>query len=251
MTDPTIGDNNPPPSAAHAATMRELAIEAESWLTGADIRDDDAASKLTAFLDRVIEAERSAKAAKEAEYRPVKAMLDGITAAWKPVLDEATRIRDVARPVLTKWQRHKDELARQVAEQARLEAEAKRKAAEEAMRASAGDLEARRAAEELTEKAKTHEIAARAIAKQPTRLKVGGRSIQMRKRYDAVVVDGEPSADRVIAYLWQDFERVWREVLEPQAKAMAIEETKARNPSPGQYTLAGGAIVVTVTEDAV
>lgn len=248
---PGIGDNATPTVEQHLATMRELAIEAEAWLSGADIRDDDAALKLAEFLTLVADAERDAKAAKEAEYRPVKTTLDGITGAWAPVLEEAARIRDVARPVLTKWQQHKDALARLAVEAARADAEEKRQAASAAMQASRGDREARREAEELAWDAKTAAIAASVVAKLPTRMKVGGRSVQMRRRYEAVISGDPDSRDSAIAYLWTEFEQVWSEALAPRIKAMAVETIRARDPKPGEYKLAGGAIVVTVTEEAV
>jgi len=249
MTDALT--NNPPAVEQHKATIAELEIELEPYLTGADIADDATAAKLTGLLDKVVAAEKAAEAAKEAEYRPVKTQLDGITAEWKPVFTIADRIRKTARPLLTKWQQHKDALARKAAAEAAAEAEAKRRAAEEALRASAGDLEARRDAEAMAEEAKTYEIAAKVIAKAPTRLKVGGRSVQMRKRYETHIVDTQESTDAAITWAWErDFPRCWA-ALRPVIEAMAVEHAKAANAKPGRFYLADGAIVVTTTEEAI
>lgn len=243
------GHNQAPAHEEHAAAIRELEIEAAPWLTGANIPDDDTAAKVQALADRIDAALKAADAAEEAEKRPHLDAARAVREAYGPTIATAKRLKTTAINLLGKWRRVVDERKRKAAEELRREAEAKAAEARAAIQASAGDYEARIEAERLAEEAKTHEIAARTVAKAPSGVKVGGRALRMVKVYEAHVP--ESRVDDAIAWLWaHHFDEAWREVIEPAIRRYAERDMQARKPAVGRHDLGSGAVVVTVREEA-
>jgi hypothetical protein len=248
MTDAPL-TNNPPASAVHAATIAELEIELSAWLTGSDITQQAQADELGALLGKMDAARKAAEAALKAERKPHQDAVKALGDEYKPALDKAARCLDVGKAALGKWRRHLEAEAAKRAAELRAEQQRLEDQARAALQASGTDLEARAEAEELAEQAKTHRIAAAVVAKQPAgTAKLGGRSLRFIKRYEARVGD---DLDAAIAWAWErDFARIWAS-LRPIIEAMAVDAAKSVDAGEGQHVVAGGAIVVTVTEDAV
>jgi len=247
MTDALT--NNPPASAVHAATIAELEIELGAWLTGADITQQVQADELGALLGKMDAARKAAEVALKAERKPHQDAVKALGDEYKPALDKAARCLDVGKAALGKWRRHLEAEAAKRAAELRAEQQRLEDQARAALQASGTDLEARAEAEELAEQAKTHAIAAKVVAKQPVgTAKLGGRSLRFIKRYEARVGD---DLDAAIDWAWKkDFGRIWAS-LRPTIEAMAVDAAKAVDAGEGQHVVAGGAIVFTVTKEAV
>ena len=244
----TVGDNKPPLSAEHAATITELEIELSAWLTGADITEQPQADELGVLLGKMDAAKRAAEAALKGERKPHQDAVTALGVEYKPALESAERCLTAGKLALGRWRQHLEaEAARRAAElraeQKRLEDEAR------AAREAAGtDIEAAAAAAELAEQSVTHRIAAAVVAKKPVgSAKLGGRSLRMVKRHAAHVED----PDAAIEWAWgQNWQSVWQ-ALKPAIERLAEDAAKTANRPVGEWQLGNGAIVVTTTEEAV
>ena len=245
-----IGHNNPPAAVAYSAQIQELESEIEGYLTGADITQQAQADDLGALLGKMDDARKAAEVALKAERKPHQDAVKALGDEYKPALDKAARCLDVGKAALGKWRRHLEAEAAKRAAELRAEQQRLEDQARAALQASGTDLEARAEAEELAEQAKTHAIAAKVVAKQPVgTAKLGGRSLRFVKRYQAGV--DHAKIDEAIAWAWErDFGRIWAS-LRPTIEAMAVDAAKAVDAGEGQHVVAGGAIVVTVTEEAI
>lgn len=184
-----IGHNAAPASEEHAAAIAELEIEAQAYLTGVPIPNQQTADELGELVGKVRAAEKAADAARVEEKRPHDEAAKAVQDAYKPILDKAKRIQVTAKGLLGAWmlkledeKRERERNAREAA--ARLEEEARKARAD-----AAGDLEGMEAAEELFEQSKTQAIAARVIAKQDSGVKAGGRKVALRTVKTLVVED--------------------------------------------------------------
>lgn len=146
-----IGGNHPPepidPMEAIQAQYDDTFSEVANWLDGSPVENEAQMKAVDALSANIKDAEKAAKEAKEAEYRPHKAAGDAVIARWKLFLDDLDRQRKGLAAAVDAFKR---KLAAEKAEaerKARAEAEAKMRAAREAEeRANAADLEAQRAA---------------------------------------------------------------------------------------------------------
>lgn len=161
----TIGDNNPPSNYDLIREEFDLA-EAESWLDGQEVENDDQMKAVDDLIKSVKAAEKKAKDQKEAEFRPHKQAADAVTAAWKPALDDIGRIRQglLAITGAYKTKRAAEQEAIRKAKEA--EAERLRREAEAAERdADMKDIEQRREADAISFEAREAERAAQSVEK--------------------------------------------------------------------------------------
>lgn len=183
------GHNAPPQSAEHAAVIAELEIEAQAYLTGVPLVDQQTADALGELVGRVRDAEKAADAARVIEKRPHDEAAKAIQETYKPILDKAKRIQTAAKGLLGAWMLKVEDERRERERKAREEADRLAEEASKARAEAAGDLEAMEAAEELFEQAKTHTIAGKVIAKQDSGVKAGGRKVALRTVKTLVVED--------------------------------------------------------------
>lgn len=177
------GGNNPPAFDAHKAHVDDLFEEAQNWLVGKAIASAAEAEGVETLLDMARQAKKAADEARAAEKAPFLEKGRAVDALWGPIIKRAEMIADTCKQVLTPW---RTEIARQkeaAALKARLEAEAEREAAQAAMRASAGDVEARERAEEQLATAREAE---RYAAKQERQATTG---LGLRTSYQPVLTD--------------------------------------------------------------
>ena len=192
-----IGGNRPPepidPMEAIQAHYDDTFSEVANWLDGSPVETEAQMKAVDALIASVKEAEKAAKDAKEAEYRPHKAAGDAVIARWKVFLDDLDRQRKGLAAAVDAFKRN---LAAEKAEadrKARAEAEAKMRAAREAEeRANASDLEAQRAAAMAKAEAEEAVKAAREASKDTVK---GLRAVT-----EYVVIDGTGLA----RWMWQN-----------------------------------------------
>lgn len=170
----TIGHNNPPSAQDELKALYADAIsEAENWCDGERVQNDGQMRDVDKLIASIKDAERTAKAHKEGEFRPHKDAADAVIAAWKPLLDDLDRIK---KSLLSIVGNYKTEKARKVAEEQRrleAEAEARKREAEAAQRdVDMGDVNQRREADAIAFEAREAERAAQAAKKdKPTGLR--------------------------------------------------------------------------------
>lgn len=192
-----IGGNHPPetidPMEAIQSQFDDTFSEVANWLDGSPVETEAQMKAVDALIASVKEAEKAAKDAKEAEYRPHKAAGDAVIARWKVFLDDLDRQRKGLAAAVDAFKR---KLAAEKAEaerKARAEAERKMRAAREAEeRANAADLEAQRAAAMAKAEAEEAVKAAREASKDTVK---GLRAVT-----EYVVIDGTGLA----RWMWQN-----------------------------------------------
>lgn len=144
-----IGDNNPPdPIDEATAPYADFIEEAESWLDGNPVSDEGQMKAVDALTKQIKAALKDVKAGEESEAKPVYDQWKSIKAAWKPTIDDLTRISKglvalVAdyKKKLADEKRAAERAAWEAADKARREAEAK------AANTVASDIEALREAD--------------------------------------------------------------------------------------------------------
>lgn len=146
--------------------------EAKNWADGSDIENDEQHEAAKALYDALHEAGKKADALRVEEKKPlddaVKAIQDRFNPYIQPKKGKVDLGKSALNDVLAKWRKKvAEEKAAKAAEAARI-AEEERQKAIEAMRASAGDLEAREAAEAQLETAKEAEAFAKRENKRAT-----------------------------------------------------------------------------------
>ncbi len=162
-----IGHNNPPDPieeirAAHLDSMQE----AENWLDGQDVENEDQMKAVDGLLSDLKEAKKSWTEAKELEYRPHKIACDAVVDRYKPFGKEIEDLTSGLKSVLTRF---KAKLrAEQEAREREARKEAERKAAEALAAQEAVDMkniEERREADRLAAEARQAEREAQEIGK--------------------------------------------------------------------------------------
>lgn len=196
MTDetPAIGHNQPPePTAIERARelVSQIEMEASAWFDGADIENDAQADEVSRIIDAARKAAKQFDADRKDEKQPHMDAAKEVDAAWKPLLDGANRIVEVAKGTLTPWLLAKEKAKREAEEAARLEAE---RAAEEARRLAEendGSLAAAKARDEAIEIARQAEADAAKAAREKAGAKGAGmaRTVSLRTTWRATVTD--------------------------------------------------------------
>lgn len=191
MTDtPAIGHNVPPSTIFD--TINDLYMEAQNWLDGEAIENDDQARDLGALIDGLKAAGKSCEAERKEKVKPLDTAKKAIQDEYNPWLAKAERAIAAANTVRDRWLKAKQAILDEQARIARQKADQERQAALEAMQASRDNLAAREAAEAVVERAKQAEYAALAAAKA-TPETIGGRKT-VTKKWEAVLVDAPAAA---------------------------------------------------------
>lgn len=166
-----IGHNNPPDPLDDAiAPFCDVIAEAENWLDGSPVTNEDQMRAVDDLLRGIKDARAAVARAEESEAKPLYDAWKAAKARYAPTLADLDRIRKGLIAIVDAFKRHlaaEKEAARKAAE-----AEMWRKA-EEARKiagaASAGDIEAQRAAAAAQDEFEAARAAARAAAKDTVR----------------------------------------------------------------------------------
>lgn len=189
-----MGGNNPPAFEAHKVNIDDLREEAKVWLDGKAVESAEEAAGLNTLLDLARQAAKAADEARAAEKKPHLDAGKAVDAQWKPIIDAAQRIVDVAKKTLTPWNIKEAERKAAEAQKAAEEAEAQRQAEVEASRAAAasGSLEDVEQADQQADAAKQAEKIAKKAEKEAT------SGLGLRTTYRPELTD--PKA--AIAHYW-------------------------------------------------
>lgn len=160
----TIGHNNPPdPIDQINAEYEATREEAEMWLDGALVENEDQMKAVDALRKAAREWRQSLETGQKSESAPLHDAWKAALARWKPTIEDAQRIEKGLVALVDGFKR---KLAAEKAEaerKARAEAEAKAKAARDAAQAAdAANIEAQREAARMQAEA---EEAAKIAAK--------------------------------------------------------------------------------------
>jgi hypothetical protein len=171
----TIGGNNPPPPTPFDVVKNRIETlygEAKLWIDGQAIETQGQADALTQLRNMMREAFDDAEEVRKAEKKPFDEMVAEIQARYAPLTGDTKKGKGMApraieeiNGALTPWLQKLEQELLEIAEIARKEAEAAALAAQAAIRASAGNLEARDNAEVLVRDAKEAEAAAKSVEK--------------------------------------------------------------------------------------
>jgi hypothetical protein len=198
MTEPnpraSIGDNKPPPDPIKVRTD-ELVAAANKW-GATDIKDQDNADALSAFIDQLRAQEKLVEEKRKTEKKPHIDAADAVDAEWNPLKALLDKSKKMVMPRLDAWllklkekKEEDDRRAKAEADRlAKIAAEAAEKAAQEA--AQDGDVISASVAAEAAEKA-AQEAAktAQKQASQPVNFKssLGARTKSLRTYWHARV----------------------------------------------------------------
>lgn len=176
MTNPNprevIGGNNPPSPFAEVATkIADLYGEAKLWADGEPITSAEMHDAVTKLYDGLHDAGRVAEELRKAEVAPINEAKDAVQAKFKPLSDDVTRGKAALNTMLAAWRSRVAAEKAETARLARIEAEEKLALATAAIRASAGNLEAREDAEALLKESKKLNAAANRVEKAPAGLR--------------------------------------------------------------------------------
>lgn len=165
MDNPYIGHNKPPEEMATDARAAWL-VEAANWLDGTPVETDGQMESVDALLAEIKQIEKHTRGAKEVEFRPAKAIADGISDRFKKILSELDKDKKGLLGLVDTYKRKKH------AEAERAQIEAEREAAEKARAAEMAkdmtdysNLESRDFADDMALEARKAEQQAAAIAK--------------------------------------------------------------------------------------
>lgn len=186
---------NMSPFDAFKVNIDDLTEEAKAWLDGKAIASAAEADGVETLLDMARKTAKDADAARAAEKKPHLDAGKAVDAQWKPVIDGANRIADLAKRVLTPWREkleaerrvEAERVAREAEEQRQREVEASRRAAE------SGSLEDREIADQEAAAAKQAERVAKKADKAAT------TGTGLRTKWVAEMVDQRAA----IAAMWK------------------------------------------------
>lgn len=128
--------------------IEDLYGEARNWADGAELESQDQCDELDRLDKLLLAADKRREAIRVEEKRPLDEQIKAIQDRHNPIKDKVARARAALNDPRAAWKKKVASEKEAAAMRARIEAEEERRKAEEAIRASAGDLEAREKAEE-------------------------------------------------------------------------------------------------------
>lgn len=204
MNNPArIGDNNPPDPIDEAlAPYGDAISEAENWLDGAEVENDDQMKAVDDLTKEIKAALKAVNAGEKSAAAPLHDAWKAEKARWKPTIDDLTRIRDGLVSAVSKFkakllaeQKAAERAAWEAADKARREAEAV------AAKAASSDLEAQREAAAAKQAAVDAQKAAQATGKETVK---GMRKVQkyeIQDHRDALHDIASNDRDAVTAFI--------------------------------------------------
>lgn len=205
-----IGGNNPPeptPLEQHTEAIDTIYMEGKNWLDGSAIENQGQADEVTRLRYMAKKAGKAADGERAAQKKPHDDAGKAVQAAFKPIIDKAAKIEQVASGALSRWliaeqarkQAEADELAR-------LAREAKERArAEHQEAAQTGDLDAMESAEGELDNAAFLAREAKSADRYKPQAKIEGmdRAVGLRTVYDVALSEANDAAQQLARYFWQ------------------------------------------------
>lgn len=184
-------DNQPPPFEYWSMRADDLFGEAENWLDGDPIANEQQAEAVTALKAMLQAGEKEAEAARSAEKKPFLDAGREVDAKWKPVIDRLAKARTVAQRALTPWLEAVEAENRRKAEVARIAAEQERRRLEEAQKLAAlsSDLASEDQVEAAEAAAKEAARVAREAEKETAVVRTGAGKATLRTEWLVNVKD--------------------------------------------------------------
>ncbi len=147
MTDRT--HNNPPDPLDEAlAPYGDFITEAESWLDGEPVSNQEQMKAVDALSKQIKAAEKAVKGAEESEAKPIYDQWKAAKAKFAPTLDDLVRIKKGLASIVNAYKKKLADEKAEAERKAAAEAERLRREAEEAARkADAANIEEQREAE--------------------------------------------------------------------------------------------------------
>jgi len=205
-----IGGNNPPeptPLEAHTANIDDLYEEAHNWLDGTPIENQGQADEVTRLLDLAKKAGKAADTQRAAEKKPHDDAAKVVQAAWKPLVDKASRVETGTKAAIGKWLVKVQEAQRAAAAEANRVAEAiaAKARAEHMAAAQSGNLSAIEDAEQGIKDAKAAEREAVRADKAKPAAKVEGmtRGVGLTTVWDVALSGEDGDAQALARHFWQ------------------------------------------------
>lgn len=191
MTAPApIGHNRPDPFTLFSESIEDLLIEANNYLDGGEIENEDQEAAVASLRTRLRRERGAADDQRAAEKKPHDEAGRAVQEKWKPLLERADTALAAANSVLTKFLVRKDEANRAAAETARQEAEKLAEAAAQTRHAanpdSLADQTAIRERDKAAEEARQR---ATRLDKAKPQARGGERAVGLRKSYRAEITD--------------------------------------------------------------
>lgn len=198
-----LGANNPPEPTPYEGVrvhIEDLQVEAQNWLDGSTVGNEQEAQAIAALLDDLRKAGKAADEARKLEAKPFDDGKAEVQARYKPLLSSVETAVDACKKALATWLAKLEAEKRAQAEAARREADAKVQAAADAAKAAAAnDLTARLAAETLANEALAAQKAATKAEKDRANVKGGARAATLRTSYRPVMTDRREALE----HYWQ------------------------------------------------
>lgn len=205
----SIGDNKGPPIEAETvltaksfpaikAHLDDLLTEARNWADGTAIATAAQAGEVARLIEGLSKGEKLADEIRKVERDPHDTVIEEIQDRYNAYIAPLKNRKpgkvplalDALRVTQTKWLRALEAIQTAEAERLRKEAQAKLDAAAEALRASAGNIEAREEAEALFTEAKQTERAATKAETTPVHVFGETRNMGLRDNWITSVDSG-------------------------------------------------------------
>lgn len=186
-----IGHNGAPPIETWKLHIEDLLAEAQSFLDGDPVANQDQADSVGKLLGMLREASKGADAQRAVEKKPHDDAAKSVQAAWKPILERVELAESVAKRALAPFLMAEEARKQAEAAKAREEAERIQREAQEAARAAAAsaNLAAREEAERLAKEAEKASAQANKAEKAKPLASGVGRSVGLRSVWNATLVD--------------------------------------------------------------
>ena len=205
----------------------DLYTEAQHWLDGEEIDNEQSAEAIGKLLKMLRDAGKEAKTAHDLDKAPHREAATAVDDRYRPLTSRVQLATDACKKALAPWLTKKEQA--QEAEAARLReiADAEAQTARAARAAAASDdLAARAAAEEATEEASRAERqATRAEKQRPTTKGGSGRAVSLRTKRRPVLKDPVEAA--------QFFWKRERKEMESFLTTLAEQYVRANKPVEG------------------
>jgi hypothetical protein len=178
------------PFEAFSLHIDDLFDQAQQFLDGKPIENEQQAEAVSRILNMVRKAGNDADDARKAEKKPHDDAAKAVQSKWKPILDKVDLAASVAKRALAPWLTAKEAeqqaAAQAAAQEARDKAEAAAKAAEQVR---PDDLAGQTTVRVLRENAADLARKATRLDKKPVQARGGERAVSLRSVWETALVD--------------------------------------------------------------
>jgi hypothetical protein len=190
MATAAIGHNQPEPFELVSESINDLLLEAENFLDGSPIENEEQENAVASILTRLRREAKGADEMRAAERKPHDDAAKQVQAKWKPLLTKAELAINCAKNALGAYLQRKEAeqraIAAAAAEEARQQAE---RAREAAAQANPDDFAGAAAVRILQENAADAAKKADRLDKVRAQATGGERAVGLRSTYRAEITD--------------------------------------------------------------